>query len=154
LTEAVKIVPNVMLVGSLPESQAEAGGARGVAALMRLERVFGRIQSAWQPAGGDETYEIIRRRLFQKLEGAEAERARDETVKAFHGMYRSNAAEFPPVAKEARYLELLRLSYPIHPELFVRLSRDWGKPRQVPADARRPEDDGEIRRRALEPARA
>jgi hypothetical protein len=125
LTEAVKIVPNVMLVGSLPESQAEAGGARGVAALMRLERVFGRIQSAWQPAGGDETYEIIRRRLFQKLEGAEAERAREETVKAFHAMYRSNAAEFPPAAKEARYLELLRLSYPIHPELFVRLSRDW-----------------------------
>ena len=36
-----------------------------------------------------------------------------------------NSAEFPPEAKEARYLELLRLSYPIHPELFDRLSKDW-----------------------------
>ena len=36
-----------------------------------------------------------------------------------------NPAEFPPEAKEARYLELLRLSYPIHPELFDRLSKDW-----------------------------
>jgi SNF2 domain-containing protein/uncharacterized protein DUF499 len=36
-----------------------------------------------------------------------------------------NAAEFPPEAKEQRYLELLRLSYPIHPELFDRLSKDW-----------------------------
>jgi predicted AAA+ superfamily ATPase len=31
----------------------------------------------------------------------------------------------PPEAKETRYLELLRLSYPIHPELFDRLSKDW-----------------------------
>ncbi len=34
-------------------------------------------------------------------------------------------AEFPPETKEARYLELLRLSNPIHPELFDRLSKDW-----------------------------
>jgi predicted AAA+ superfamily ATPase len=86
--------------------------------------VFGRVQSAWLPASGDETYEIIRRRLFQPLD-AEGERARDETVKAFADMYRRNAAEFPPAAKEARYAELLRLSYPIHPELFDRLSKDW-----------------------------
>ena len=48
----------------------------------------------------------------------------EETVKAFHDLYKKNAAEFPPEAKELRYLELLRLSYPIHPELFDRLSKD------------------------------
>lgn len=124
LTEAAKMVPGVLVVGSLPESQAEAGGPRGAAALLRLEKVFGRVQSAWLPAQGDETYEIVRRRLFQQLD-ADGERARDETVKAFHDLYRRNPAEFPPEAKEARYLELLRLSYPIHPELFDRLSKDW-----------------------------
>jgi predicted AAA+ superfamily ATPase len=36
-----------------------------------------------------------------------------------------DGAEFPPEAKEKRYEELLRLSYPIHPELFDRLSKDW-----------------------------
>ena len=118
------MVPGVLIVGSLPESDAEAGGERGEAALLRLEKVFGRVQSAWLPASGDETYEIIRRRLFQTLD-ADGEKARDETVKAFHDLYRKNAAEFPPEAKEARYLELLRLSYPIHPELFDRLSKDW-----------------------------
>jgi hypothetical protein len=82
------------------------------------------VQSAWLPASGDETYEIIRRRLFQTLD-ADGERAREETVKAFADMYRRNPAEFPPQAKEARYAELLRLSYPIHPELFDRLSQDW-----------------------------
>jgi hypothetical protein len=124
LTEAAKMVPGVLIVGSLPESDSEAGGPRGKEALLRLEKVFGRVQSAWLPASGNETYEIIRRRLFQQLD-AEGERARDETVRAFSELYRKNPAEFPPEAKEARYQELLRLSYPIHPELFDRLSKDW-----------------------------
>ena len=124
LTEAAKMVPGIVVIGSLPESNAEAGGPRGEAALLRLEKIFGRVQSAWLPASGDETYEIIRRRLFQPLD-SEGEKARDETVKAFHDLYKKNPAEFPPEAKEARYLELLRISYPIHPELFDRLSKDW-----------------------------
>jgi hypothetical protein len=124
LTEAAKMVPGVLIVGSLPESDVEAGGARGREALLRLEKVFGRVQSPWLPASGNETYEIVRRRLFQALD-AEGERARDETVKAFADLYRRNPAEFPPEAREARYTELLRLSYPIHPELFDRLAKDW-----------------------------
>ncbi|TIX43843.1 MAG: ATP-binding protein [Mesorhizobium sp.] len=124
LTEASKMVPNVLLVGSLPESDQEAGGDKGVAALRRLERVFGRTGSPWLAAHGNETYEIVRRRLFQELD-SEGERARDDTVKAFHQLYRSNTGEFPPYAKEPRYQELLRLSYPIHPELFERLAKDW-----------------------------
>jgi hypothetical protein len=124
LTEAAKMAPGVLIVGSLIESGPEAGGPRGLEALVRLEKVFGRIQSAWLPASGDETYEIVRRRLFQPLD-ADGERARDETVKAFADLYRRNQAEFTPEAKEPRYADLLRLSYPIHPELFDRLSRDW-----------------------------
>ena len=124
LTEAAKMVPGILVIGSLPESAMEAGGEKGVAALTRLQAVFGRVHSSWLPASGDETYEIIRRRLFQPLD-ADGERAREETVKAFHDLYRKNPAEFPAPAKEARYLDLLRLSYPIHPELFDRLSKDW-----------------------------
>lgn len=124
LTEAAKMVPNVLVVGSLPESDIEAGGAKGVEALRRLQQVFGRVVSPWLAADGDETYEIVRRRLFQRLD-VEGEKARDETVKAFHELYRKNAADFPPFAKEPRYGDLLRLSYPIHPELFERLSKDW-----------------------------
>ena len=124
LTEAAKMVSGILIVGSLPESVAEAGGPKGEAALLRLEKVFGRVQSAWLPASGDETYEIIRRRLFQTLD-SDGERARDETIKAFHDLYKKNAAEFPPEVKDSRYYDLLRMSYPIHPELFDRLSKDW-----------------------------
>ncbi len=124
LTEAAKMAPGVVLVGSLPESDAEAGGPKGLAALNRLERVFGRTGSPWLAAHGNETYEIVRRRLFQDLD-SEGEQARDATVRAFHDMYRKNPSEFPPYAKEPRYLDLLKLSYPIHPELFDRLAKDW-----------------------------
>ena len=124
LTEAVKLVPGAVLVGSLPESRAEAGGQKGVDALLRMEKIFGRTQSAWLPASGDEPYEIIRRRLFQRLD-ADGEKAREETVKAFHDLYRKNGTEFPPEAAETRYANLLRTAYPIHPELFDRLSKDW-----------------------------
>lgn len=130
LTEAAKMVPGILIVGSLPESNAEAGGPRGEAALLRLEKIFGRVQSAWLPASGDETYEIIRRRLFQPLD-TEGEKVRDETVKAFHDLYKKNSAEFPPEAKEARYLELLRLSCPIlsYPSRTVRAAFEGlGKP--------------------------
>jgi hypothetical protein len=124
LTEAAKQVPGILIVGSLPESNAEAGGERGVAALKRLEPTFGRVQTPWLPASGDETYEIVRRRLFQPLD-SDGERAREDTIKAFHDLYRKHPADFPPAAKEQRYLELLRLSYPIHPDLFDLLSKEW-----------------------------
>lgn len=124
LTEAAARTRDIVVVGSLPESRAEAGGEKGAAALLRLEKVFGRVQSAWLPASGDETYEIVRRRLFQPLD-SEGEKVRDATVAAFARMYRENKAEFPPEVHEARYAELLKLAYPIHPELFGRLSRNW-----------------------------
>lgn len=124
LTEAAKMAPGVLLVGSLPESDTEAGGPKGVAALHRLERVFGRVGSPWLAAHGNETYEIVRRRLFQDLD-SEGEKARDATVRAFHDLYKKNPSEFPPHAKELRYYDLLKVSYPIHPELFDRLSKDW-----------------------------
>jgi len=124
LTEAAKMAPGVVVIGSLPESDAEAGGDKGVRALRRLQAVFGRMHSSWLPASGDETYEIIRRRLFQPLD-ADGEKIREDTVRAFHDLYKKHAAEFPAEAKEARYLELMRLSYPIHPDLFDRLSKDW-----------------------------
>jgi predicted AAA+ superfamily ATPase len=52
LTEAANAVPGVLVVGSLPESGAEVGDQRGREALLALEKVFGRIQSAWAPAQG------------------------------------------------------------------------------------------------------
>ena len=92
---------------------------------MALEKVFGRVQAAWAPAQGTETFEIIRRRLFQELD-PEGEKAREQAVKAFTSYYKNNAGEFPSGVRERAYEAQLIAAYPVHPELFLMLQGDWG----------------------------
>jgi predicted AAA+ superfamily ATPase len=115
----------VLVVGSLPESGAEVGNQRGCEALLALEKVFGRIQSAWTPAHGTETFEIIRRRLFQELD-ADGVKAREQAVKAFLTYYKNNSGDFPTEVRDRPYEAQLIAAYPVHPELFRMLQTDWG----------------------------
>ena len=124
LTEAAAAVKGAVVVGSLPDSGSEVGDEQGRDALRRLEKIFGRLQSAWTPASGVETFEIVRRRLFQPLDEA-GEKARDDTVRAFRKLYRSNRADFPPEAQETAYEEQMRRAYPLHPEVLRRFAGDW-----------------------------
>ena len=124
LTEAAAAVEGAVVVGSLPESGAEVGDEQGRDALRRLEKIFGRVQSAWTPASGIETIEIVRRRLFQPLDEAGV-KARDDTVRAFRRLYRENRADFPAETREAAYEEQMRRAYPLHPEVLRRFSGDW-----------------------------
>ncbi len=126
LTEAVSQVPGALLVGSLPESDLEAGGTDKARDTLRaLEKVFGRTQSAWQPAQGAETYSVVRRRLFQELDD-NGEKQRARTVEAFRKLYRQNKADFPGGVGEADYGERMAEAYPIHPLLFDTLATQWG----------------------------
>ena len=126
MTEAAAQSDNALIVGSLPESDIEAGGGeKGLDTLRRLEKLFGRTQSAWQPAQGSETYAVIRRRLFQELDD-NGEKARKRTVEAFRKIYRDNKGDFPAGTAEKDYEEKLFEAYPVHPMLFDKLSSEWG----------------------------
>lgn len=126
LTEAAAQTNNVLIVGSLPESDIEAGGGeKGRETLRSLEKLFGRTQSPWQPAQGSETYAVIRRRLFQDLD-ENGQKARKKTVEAFRKLYRDNKGDFPANTAEKDYEEKLFEAYPIHPMLFDKLSSEWG----------------------------
>ena len=122
LTESVRRTSNVALVVTLPESAVEAGGDAGAQALSRLDHILGRIEAVWQPLEVNETFEVVRRRLF---EGAINESERDRTCEAFARMYSSNRREYPQDAGESQYLERMKACYPIHPEIFDRLYADW-----------------------------
>ncbi|MCA9334364.1 ATP-binding protein, partial [Candidatus Saccharibacteria bacterium] len=124
LTEAVKSSPNTLLVASLPSSKIEVGGEGGEHALETLKHTFKRVQSSWRPANAEESYEIIRRRLFEPLSGQDFAH-RDAVVDAFSKLYKDNANEFPQGCKDAPYKHKLENCYPIHPELFERLYADW-----------------------------
>ncbi len=122
LTEATKAVPDALVVAALPASDVEVGGEGGKAALERISDVFSRLKAVWKPASATESFEIVRRRLFQPISDYPA---RDAVCRAFAEMYQANRAEFPPETREAAYEERLKSAYPIHPELFDRLYEDW-----------------------------
>ena len=136
LSESAKLAKNCLLVISLPASDSmdsphaeaddvEVGGLRGRAALSRLRNVIGRVDSSWRPASAEESFEIVRRRLFQPIVDPANFATRDNVARAFCDLYRTSHQEFPPECAEADYEKRVRAAYPIHPEVFERLYSDW-----------------------------
>ena len=122
LTEACKLVPNAILLASLPESEVEAGSQDGVQALRALEKTFGRVQALWRPVATEEAFEIVRRRLFEPVRD---EAARDGVCRAYMELYLAEKERLPVETQESRYLQRLLRAYPVHPEVFDRLYEDW-----------------------------
>lgn len=134
LTEAAKAVPGTMVVISIPESDRvgsdtgpsiEVGGPGGREALARLRTVVGRVESAWRPASSEESFEIVRRRLFEPITDPDLYAARDATARAFGDQYRRQGRDFPSECREESYVARIKAAYPIHPELLDRLYQDW-----------------------------
>lgn len=122
LTEAAAEAKTALVVASIPASDNEMGGEFGKEVAARLENIFRRVEDTWQPATTEEGFEIVRRRLFNTVNDAVA---RDAVAKAFAEMYRKDAGEFPPHARDAEYERRIRTAYPIHPELFDDLFERW-----------------------------
>ncbi|WP_448561844.1 ATP-binding protein [Trichothermofontia sp.] len=125
LSESAKNAKDTLLVVSIPASDIEIGGDRGKEALDRLKNAIGRVESPWRPASAEESFEIVRRRLFQPITDPALFVQRDAVVKAFMELYRSQSQEFPSECKDSDYERRLKAAYPIHPELFDRLYTDW-----------------------------
>lgn len=122
LTEAVRRSTDSMLLVSLPESAIEMGGPVGEKVLEIVGHAVGRMESVWKPVSPNESFEIVRRRLFSdNVDYA----ARDAVVDAFAAMYRNASGEFPAGVAESDYRQRMKAAYPIHPELFDRLYQDW-----------------------------
>ena len=135
LTESAKAASKCLLVISLPASDAggspytrannvEVGGFYGREALERLGNVVGRLESAWHPATAEESFAIVRRRLFEPMDD-EAYKQRDVVAREFLNFYGNKRQEFPTECCDPEYERRLKEAYPIHPELFDRLYEDW-----------------------------
>jgi predicted AAA+ superfamily ATPase len=125
LTEAVKQVSNALLLISVPQSRNEIGGSDGETACDGIKNVVTRLAYQWRPATGTESFEIVRRRLFEPITTKEGGANRDAVVRAFTDQYAANKADFPAEVRESGYRDLLTSAYPIHPELFNRLYEEW-----------------------------
>ena len=125
LTDAIPAAENVVMVVALPASEREQGNTRAVEITQRLETILGRVQAVWRPVEDREGFEVIRRRLFQDFTCDDA--ARDATCEEFARLYKQNNIrnKLPEEAKAEEYVERIRASYPIHPEVFDRIFEDW-----------------------------
>lgn len=135
LTEVVRSVPGVMLVVSIPASDTgeagsgadiEIGGSNGQLALDRLQNVIRRVADQWRSSSRDESFEIVRRRLFQAPD-ADGLTTIAAVARSFVTLYRTNTGLFPRDAATPGedYENRIRASYPLHPELLDRLYEDW-----------------------------
>ncbi|WP_030708645.1 Swt1 family HEPN domain-containing protein [Streptomyces sp. NRRL F-2580] len=134
LTEMAKSVPGVMLVVSIPASDSldnggggsalEVGGPNGHVALETLQHTIGRNADDWRPANNIESFEIVRRRLFEEPD-AVALADISAVAKQYVKYYQENTGFFPRETTTAEYEQRIRAAYPIHPELFDRLYEDW-----------------------------
>ena len=137
LTEVVKGVPGALLVISIPASSdslapdagsggsdLEVGGPNGRAALERLQNVVRRVADPWHPASANESFEIVRRRLFAEPDAA-AKRDIAAVARRFVQFYAEHRGQFPRECGEIAYEERIKAAYPLHPELFDRLYEDW-----------------------------
>ena len=122
LTQSVRRNNKTALVVTLPESSIEAGSNSGMEALSRLEHLLGRIEAVWEPLEVHEAFEVVRRRLFGSVVN-EAEKKR--TCETFSRMYNNSRKDYPQGVSEQRYLDRIMACFPIHPEVFDRLYRDW-----------------------------
>lgn len=104
---------------------SRVGGQRGREALARLANVVGRVETSWRPATAEESFEIVRRRLFEPMTDPAQFKDRDVTARAFADFYRTQQREFPPECRAGDYAVRLKSAYPIHPEIFDRLYGDW-----------------------------
>ncbi len=136
LTEVAKAVPGVLLVISIPASHdperdsgsggsaIEVGGPNGQQALQRLQNVVRRVADQWRPASAQESFEIVRRRLFVEPDAAAlADIA--AVARQFTQFYARHAGEFPREVSDPAYERRIKAAYPLHPELFDRLYEDW-----------------------------
>src|SRR5699024_10558991 len=135
LTETAKAVPGTLVVISIPAShemkdgqyvgdEEEVGGENGREALRQLQKYIGRVAQQWRAANAEESFEIVRRRLFATAD-AEDNAQINATAKTLVAFYRNHSVEFPRAVRENDYEDRIRRAYPVHPELFDRLYEDW-----------------------------
>jgi hypothetical protein len=125
LFKAVESSPRVSLVMTLAigkDSQArdayKAEHERALQSLAEAESVVSRKATQLNPTEEDETSEVLRRRLFERVDTTAAA----AVVAEYSKVWLQNQASLPPAAASVETRELFRRGYPLHPETLSLLT--------------------------------
>lgn len=123
LSEVVGSLPNAVLVTTFPESHLEYYDHQEAPQVFaRLEKIFGRVQAVRMPVQGEEIYEVLRRRLFERIDGEAAKQA----VAAYMETYEKYRNDLPAEVRSGEYGRKILKAFPFHPELVSVLYERWG----------------------------
>ena len=124
LTEVVSSTPGTVLICTLPASATEVANSEiGQEILTALENRVVRVGASVKPVDDEEIYEVVRRRLFDKLEN---ESAPAIVAQKYKDMYHNRRDALPLEADRVAYAETIKKTYPFHPELINMFRLTWG----------------------------
>jgi len=121
LSGTISILPNSILVLTLPSSSIEHYDESGEQLFQRLQRVLGRVEKVFTPVQDEEISQVIRRRLFSYID----ENSATEVINDFLD-YAERERILPEEVDIANYRERFKASYPFQPEVIDVLYKRWG----------------------------
>lgn len=124
LTEVVASIPRTVLICTLPASATEVASSEiGQEILSALETRVVRVGSSVKPVDDEEIFEVVRRRLFDKMEKPEVI---EQVARKYKEMYHNRRDALPVEADRVAYVERIKKAYPFHPELIDLFRVRWG----------------------------
>jgi hypothetical protein len=123
LSEAVAVLPQGMLIVTLPSSFIENYGEQEEESLARLSKIFGRLESIETPVQDEEIYAVIRRRLFE-VEGMKTSHMR-EVVHGYFQLYQQHHQDLPHKVRDASFRDKMEMAFPFHPDVIDILYQKW-----------------------------
>lgn len=124
LTEIVSRVPKCVLIATLPSSATEVASSEiGQEVLDALQNRIVRISASVKPVDDEEIYEVVRRRLFENIIDTEVV---DLVAARYKRMIHNRRTDLPAYSDRQEYTNLIKKSYPFHPELIKMLRDRWG----------------------------
>ncbi len=124
LTEVVSSIPKTVLICTLPASAREVASSEiGQEILSSLETRVIRVGSSVKPVDDEEIYEVVRRRLFDRIAD---DTVINQVAKKYKDMYHNRRDALPAEADRMAYVERIKKAYPFHPELIDLFRIRWG----------------------------
>lgn len=124
LTEVVSATPRTVLICTLPASAREVASSEiGQEILSALETRVVRVGTSVKPVDDEEIYEVVRRRLFDRLAD---ETVVEQVARKYKDMYHNRRDALPAEADRVAYTERIKKAYPFHPELIDLFQLRWG----------------------------
>jgi hypothetical protein len=121
LTGAISIIPNAVLVFTLPSSEIEHYSQKGEEFFKKLQKIFGRVEKILTPVQDEEISEVIRKRLFSSIN----QKAASDVIEEFL-TYAEKEKILPEGIDVSQYRKMFNSSYPFQPEVIDVLYKNWG----------------------------